>query len=103
MRCSFFFLRVGAATVGAILTTIMCDAMNRDVGAVIFGGADPKPPAAGAAAAAQLPHTETSAVAVAAQLAAAKEVVIVPGYGLAVAKAQARRRPFFFIGRAESV
>ena len=74
---------------GAILTKIMCDAMNRDIATVILGGAPAPPKAAGDKDAVVFnPHTETSASDVAASLVAAKEVIIVPGYGLAVAKAQ---------------
>jgi NAD(P) transhydrogenase subunit beta len=78
---------VGAS--GAYLTYLMAKAMNRSVVNVIFGswGAE----AAGGAAAGtgeQLPIRETSADDVAVQLAYANKVIIVPGYGLAVAQAQ---------------
>jgi len=74
---------------GAILTKIMCDAMNRDVLAVVLGGAAPKPAPAGGGAVVDLgQHRETDAAGAAASLVAAETVFIVPGYGLAVAKAQ---------------
>jgi H+-translocating NAD(P) transhydrogenase len=77
---------------GAILSYIMTKAMNRSVWNVIFGGiSSPAAAAAGAAggaAAPVLPHTEISAEGAASALATAKKVIIVPGYGLAVAKAQ---------------
>lgn len=74
---------------GAILTKIMCDAMNRDIMNVIFGGIKvaPKKPGTAAAEAPKI-HVETSAESAAALLAASKDVVIVPGYGMAVARAQ---------------
>jgi len=71
---------------GAILTKIMCDGMNRDIGNVIFGGY------ATTAAAAKddgpKEHVETNVDAVANLLAGSSKVVIVPGYGMAVARAQ---------------
>jgi len=74
---------------GAILTKIMCDAMNRDIFNVIFGGyATAAPTKKGGELEEPKVHQETSADAVAAMLTAAKEVVIVPGYGMAVARAQ---------------
>jgi NAD(P) transhydrogenase subunit beta len=74
---------------GAILSTIMCRAMNRSIWNVVFGGfgAAPKPKAGGPAAPAGKVN-ETSDKEVAEQLLAAKQVVIVPGYGMAVAQAQ---------------
>eukprot|EP00927_Polykrikos_kofoidii_P002740 TRINITY_DN11093_c0_g1_i1.p1 TRINITY_DN11093_c0_g1~~TRINITY_DN11093_c0_g1_i1.p1 ORF type:complete len:1047 (+),score=152.03 TRINITY_DN11093_c0_g1_i1:408-3143(+) len=72
---------------GAILTKIMCDGMNRDIFNVIFGGYA----TAGSAAKQDLgprEHVETSADVVANLLADSSSVVIVPGYGLAVARAQ---------------
>ncbi len=78
---------VGAS--GSYLTVLMARAMNRSVFNVVFGswGA---PEVAGPAAGSgeQLPIRETSAEDVAVQLAYANKVIIVPGYGLAVAQAQ---------------
>jgi NAD(P) transhydrogenase subunit beta len=73
---------------GAILSIIMCRAMNRSIANVIFGGfgtADAKGPAAAAPAGEVV---EISQPDVAAMLREAKSVVIVPGYGMAVARAQ---------------
>jgi H+-translocating NAD(P) transhydrogenase subunit beta len=75
---------------GAILSYIMCRAMNRNFVSVIaggFGGGAPKPAAAGAAQPAG-EVTPISAVETAELLREAKNVVIVPGYGMAVAQAQ---------------
>ena len=76
---------------GAILSYIMCNAMNRSFISVIAGGfgttSVAKKPAGGAAA----PVGEVfpvNAVETAELLREAKEVVIVPGYGMAVAQAQ---------------
>ncbi|KAI8615739.1 NAD(P) transhydrogenase beta subunit-domain-containing protein [Chytriomyces sp. MP71] len=76
---------------GAILSYIMCKAMNRSIWSVIFGGSwSAAAPTANAAEGERkaLPVTETSIDAVAEDLASAESVIIVPGYGLAVAKAQ---------------
>jgi NAD(P) transhydrogenase subunit beta len=73
---------------GAILSIIMCRAMNRSIANVIFGGfgtADAKAPSAAAPAGEVI---EMSQADVAAMLREAKSVVIVPGYGMAVARAQ---------------
>ena len=72
---------------GAILSYIMCRAMNRRFLAVIAGGFG----GGGGTAAAAGPAGEARAIepdAAAELLAAARKVVIVPGYGMAVAQAQ---------------
>ena len=78
---------VGAA--GLILTNIMCKAMNRTLGNVLFGafGGDG---GSGSGPAADTDKTvrETTPDDVALQCAYSDRVVIVPGYGLAVAQAQ---------------
>jgi NAD(P) transhydrogenase subunit beta len=75
---------------GAILSYIMCRAMNRRFLSVIAGGfgtGDGSPAAAaGAAPAGEV--VSITAPEAAALLAGAKNVVIVPGYGMAVAQAQ---------------
>merc|ERR1712061_675440 len=73
---------------GAILTKIMCDAMNRDIMNAIFGGIAVPPKKAGAIEEEPRVHVEASSDSAAALLAGAKSVVIVPGYGMAVARAQ---------------
>jgi NAD(P) transhydrogenase subunit beta len=74
---------------GAILSYIMCKAMNRSFFNVILGGFGADPAAAGAAAAQpQRPVRSGSADDAAFLLSNAETVVIVPGYGLAVARAQ---------------
>ncbi len=76
---------------GAILSYIMCRAMNRNFISVIaggFGGGAPAPAAGGAAAQPQGEVTPVSATETAELLREAKNVVIVPGYGMAVAQAQ---------------
>ena len=75
---------------GAILSYIMCRAMNRNFLSVIAGGFGGGAPAAtGAAAAAPEGEvTPISATETAELLREAKEVIIVPGYGMAVAQAQ---------------
>jgi len=72
---------------GAILTGDMCVAMNRDIMSVVV----PRPPVKalpGAEARDYGSWQETGAATLAAKMASSKNVVIVPGYGLAVAKAQ---------------
>jgi NAD(P) transhydrogenase subunit beta len=75
---------------GAILSYIMCVAMNRSIVGVIFGGfgAEAHAPGAQVAAGAGGTAHETSVSEVAELLTASKHVVIVPGYGMAVAQAQ---------------
>ncbi|WP_108717712.1 Re/Si-specific NAD(P)(+) transhydrogenase subunit beta [Miniimonas sp. S16] len=73
---------------GAILSYLMCKAMNRSFVSVILGGFGEGSPAAAAGAGPAGEHRETTAQDVAAELLAARTVVITPGYGMAVAKAQ---------------
>jgi len=78
---------VGAA--GFILTVIMCEAMNRSLANVMLGGFGGD---ADAGPAAEVPEgktvNETSPDDTAIQLSYADQVIVVPGYGLAVAQAQ---------------
>ena len=75
---------------GAILSYIMCKAMNRSFVSVILGGfgSEGGQVATTGPAAEQGEHREILADGVADLLRAAKTVVITPGYGMAVAKAQ---------------
>ncbi|MFC4706176.1 NAD(P)(+) transhydrogenase (Re/Si-specific) subunit beta [Paraburkholderia caffeinitolerans] len=74
---------------GAILSYIMCKAMNRSFFNVILGGFGSEPGAASAGGAAeQKPVKSGSAEDASFMLGNAETVVIVPGYGLAVARAQ---------------
>jgi NAD(P) transhydrogenase subunit beta len=77
---------------GAILSYIMCTAMNRNFLSVIAGGfgTDSSAPAAAGSGAVQPAGevTPISAVETAEMLRDAKSVIIVPGYGMAVAQAQ---------------
>lgn len=80
---------------GAILSYIMCKSMNRSILSVIFGGfgADTAAPAKvltpeEEAELAARTVNETDAVQLSEKLCTAKNVVIVPGYGLAQARAQ---------------
>ena len=73
---------------GAILSYIMCKAMNRSFFNVILGGFGGEATAAVTGAAVQRPVKSGSADDAAFVLSNAETVVIVPGYGLAVARAQ---------------
>jgi NAD(P) transhydrogenase subunit beta len=73
---------------GAILSYIMCKAMNRSFFNVILGGFGGEAVTAGAGAKEQRPVKTGSADDAAFVLSNAETVVIVPGYGLAVARAQ---------------
>ena len=79
---------VGAS--GLILTQIMCKAMNRSLGNVFFGGGGATPAASGASDdevyAGKIKSTSADEVAM--LFDTARRVVIVPGYGMAVAQAQ---------------
>lgn len=75
---------------GAILSYIMCKAMNRSLLNVIFGGGMGGDDAAAGSAgeAVQRPYKSGSADDAAFMMGNADSVVIVPGYGLAVSRAQ---------------
>ncbi len=77
---------VGAS--GAILTKLMADAMNRSILNIMVGGFGGGDDTAGATAGVGGSVREIGADDVAIQLAYAQHVIIVPGYGLAVAQAQ---------------
>jgi H+-translocating NAD(P) transhydrogenase subunit beta len=71
---------------GAILSIIMCKAMNRSFFSVILGGFGDAP--AGEAKEIEGEVTAMNHEEVASMLKEARSIVIVPGYGMAVAKAQ---------------
>lgn len=74
---------------GAILTWIMCEAMGRDVVSVVLGGAGTEAPApSGEAMVIEGEITTATIDDVATAIQEAKNVIITPGYGLAVAQAQ---------------
>ncbi len=78
---------VGAS--GAILTKLMADAMNRSIVNIMiggFGGGEGTVGAAGGAGGGSVRSIGADDVAI--QLAYASSVIVVPGYGLAVAQAQ---------------
>ncbi len=79
---------VGAS--GTILTRLMADAMNRSIPSIIAGGFGGGGGEVGAEGAGEHGGTvrATSAADAAIQMAFARQVVIVPGYGMAVAQAQ---------------
>lgn len=72
---------------GAILSYIMCKAMNRSLTNVIFGGFDLDPSSISKSKI-EGTHTEINCDTAVEMLVNSKSVIIVPGYGLAVAKAQ---------------
>jgi NAD(P) transhydrogenase subunit beta len=77
---------VGAS--GSILTNLMAVAMNRSIPAIVFGSFGGGGAAVGSAGAEQGTVKATSAADAAIQMAYANQVIVVPGYGLAVAQAQ---------------
>jgi NAD/NADP transhydrogenase beta subunit len=82
---------VGAS--GAILTQLMCRAMNRSLFNVLFGAFGAVVAGGGAAAGGEEQNVrEVSAEDAAVLMAYGKKVIIVPGYGMAVAQAQASVR-----------
>jgi NAD(P) transhydrogenase subunit beta len=77
---------VGAS--GSILTNLMAVAMNRSIPAIVFGSFGGTDAVGGPAGAEQGTVKATSAADAAIQMAYANQVIVVPGYGLAVAQAQ---------------
>jgi len=77
---------VGAS--GGILTKLMADAMNRSIMNIIVGGFGGGEGTVGSAGGGAIQARAVSADDVAIQLVYASNVIVVPGYGLAVAQAQ---------------
>ncbi|MBA0128333.1 NAD(P)(+) transhydrogenase (Re/Si-specific) subunit beta, partial [Haloechinothrix sp. YIM 98757] len=77
---------VGAS--GSILTSLMAQAMNRSIPAIIAGGFGGTTTTSSSSGGSDRPIRSTSAADTAIQLAYASKVVVVPGYGMAVAQAQ---------------
>jgi NAD(P) transhydrogenase subunit beta len=73
---------------GAILSYIMCKGMNRSFVSVILGGFGGEDTSAGVAVGEQKPYKKGSADDAAFIMQNAGSVIIVPGYGMAVAQAQ---------------
>jgi NAD(P) transhydrogenase subunit beta len=73
---------------GFILSVLMCRAMNRSITNVLFGAFGSAGAATGALEGQQGSMREVNLDDVAVQLAYAKQVVFVPGYGMATAQAQ---------------
>ncbi|KAL0274406.1 UNVERIFIED_CONTAM: hypothetical protein PYX00_006836 [Menopon gallinae] len=73
---------------GAILSYIMCKAMNRSLLNVILGGYGTSSTKGGKAKEITGTHTELNVENVVDMIANAKTIIITPGYGLCVAKAQ---------------
>jgi NAD(P) transhydrogenase subunit beta len=73
---------------GAILSYIMCRAMNRSFISVIAGGFGVDSSTGGGEAREQRPYKQGSAADAAFMLQQSESVIIIPGYGMAVAQAQ---------------
>ena len=84
-------LIVGGIIVGAsgtILTRLMAEAMNRSIPNIVAGGFGGGGVALSSGDGEEKPHRATDAMSVAMALSLADQVVVAPGYGLAVAQAQ---------------
>jgi NAD(P) transhydrogenase subunit beta len=77
---------VGAS--GSILTNLMAKAMNRSIPAIVAGGFGGTTALPGADDGVERTVKATSAADAAIQMAYASQVIVVPGYGMAVAQAQ---------------
>ncbi|MFP6662556.1 MAG: NAD(P)(+) transhydrogenase (Re/Si-specific) subunit beta [Myxococcota bacterium] len=93
---------VGAS--GLILTKIMCNAMNRSLVNVLFGGFGAKPSAGGTEVGVEtrtaIGYTPEDAAMI---FSNARSVIIVPGYGMAVAQAQHVVREFSEVLREKGI
>ncbi len=91
---------------GAILSYIMCKAMNRSIWNVIFGGFGAAPPKKASGDAPAPPAGDVldlDHATLASKLLEAKHVIIVPGYGMAVARAQHAVRELTEVLRGKGV
>ena len=89
---------------GAILSYIMCRAMNRSIWNVIFGGFGAARPAKASGPAQPAGEVQDiDAPTLAARLLESKSVVIVPGYGMAVGRAQHAVRELTEVLRAKGI
>jgi NAD(P) transhydrogenase subunit beta len=78
---------------GFILSVIMCRAMNRSFTNVLFGAFGQLQTSAGKAE--ERPHRSASPEEAAEILGSARRVIVIPGYGMAVAQAQHKLREMF--------
>jgi H+-translocating NAD(P) transhydrogenase subunit beta len=86
-----YMLMIAGALVGAsglVLTKVMCDAMNRSLPNVVFGGFGAVAEGGGGEATEYGPVRSGGGEEVAMLLESAEKVIVIPGYGLAVAQAQ---------------
>ncbi|WP_038248971.1 NAD(P)(+) transhydrogenase (Re/Si-specific) subunit beta [Ghiorsea bivora] len=90
---------------GAILSYIMCKAMNRSLFNVLLGGfgSDTSAASAGGAVVGERPVKSGSAEDAAFLLKNARSIVIIPGYGLAVARAQHALKELVEVLQAQGV
>ncbi len=90
---------------GAILSYIMCKAMNRSLFNVLLGGfgSDAGAASSGAAEVGQRPVKSGAAEDAAFLLKNARSVIIIPGYGLAVARAQHALKELVEVLQAQGV
>jgi H+-translocating NAD(P) transhydrogenase subunit beta len=88
---------------GAILSYIMCKAMNRSFISVIAGGFGAEASASGGATKTDRPYKKGSAEDAAFIMKNAEKVIIVPGYGMAVSQAQHVLREMGELLRKEGV
>ena len=88
---------------GAILSYIMCKAMNRSFLSVIAGGFGAESGASASGGGEQRPYKTGSAEDAAFMLEQAEKVIVIPGYGMAVAQAQHALREMGDLLKAKGV